>query len=541
MDVEIQSQTEDDHIRVISMQSAVLPSSTPIINPDGLSLIGCTALILADCMGTGILALPNDIKVVLDDKIGILFVLLNLPINLYAGYILSQAAQFVEDGNTPGKDNDLELVEVSSLDFDYDDDDHSEEDEFVGGFQDQANPQAAQEGENHASKITAQRKSGHVLLDQHEDVSGPVSLPHNTSDFIGLTGTLFGNLSKMKLLVLFVFYMNLFLVLGNYVLVMSHAVRALVGEMYICNFRAGIIASVLMYAFSQLNTMTKLGRTPSYVSLVSLGIVIFLCIHSVDNQIQPAPLEPDVEPSIFRKMAALSSIAFAVGSQKLYLNVRYEMKDRRKAPLALALALIVFGASYITVGQLSGPVPPSFLFDAIPYGSNVRPIAAFFLWIHVAVSYAINSQALCASMERLAFCEIQSVCCCFNRFRSPNAAPPTNRIRWMFLTAVTSASAFLVANAVPFFQDLIALIGAVTSVPLTFVIPAILFRKTRGIPILCRSKTRKNRRRKGCRHRHILSFLLLLFSLAFFVMALLGSISTIEVDWANHAPMFSCY
>jgi hypothetical protein len=43
--------------------------------------------------------------------------------------------------------------------------------------------------------------------------------------------------------------------------------------------------------------------------------------------------------------------------------------------------------------------PPSFLFDAIPEGIS-RRVAGFLLWGHVAVSYAINSQALCSSIDR---------------------------------------------------------------------------------------------------------------------------------------------
>jgi amino acid permease len=538
--------THGDDVTVVSMQS--VPSSSSAINRgNGMSVFAGAALILADCMGTGILALPNDIRVVLDDKIGILFVLFNLPINLYAGYILSETAQFVEDGHTPGKDNDLELTEVASLDFDYDEESDEDEDD-AENQQDKATKlgdptsftdlQQSIPGEG----APAKSRTGHVLLSQNENgKSGARPVPQSTSDFIGLTGALFGNLSRMKLAVLLVYYVNLFLVLGNYILVMSHAARAFVGEEFVCTLQAGIGSSVFMYAVAQLNTMAKLGRTATYVSLASLLIVIYQCIHAVDENQQPPP-ESEMEPSIFRKMAALSSIAFAVGSQKLFLNVRHEMSDPKKAPLALAIALVVFGVAYIGVGQLAGPVPPSFLFDAIPYGSGARRITALFLWIHVAVSYAINSQALCASMERMAFCEMQNVCCCLERFRSPSAAPVPSRIRWMFLTLVTSVSAFIVANIVPFFQDLIALIGAVTSIPLTLLIPAILYRKTRGVPILCRSRPlrKRNKRRKSCRQRNITSFCLLLFSIAFLIVGLMGAISTIEVDWANHAPPFSC-
>jgi hypothetical protein len=55
------------------------------------------ALLCADCLGTGLLALPHGITVVLGSTVGLFFLILQLPINLYAGSILSDAALFVEN------------------------------------------------------------------------------------------------------------------------------------------------------------------------------------------------------------------------------------------------------------------------------------------------------------------------------------------------------------------------------------------------------------------------------------------------------------
>ena len=52
-------------------------------------------LLTADCMGTGLLALPQDIQV-LGWVVGLGFLILNLPINWYAGRMLSDAALEVE-------------------------------------------------------------------------------------------------------------------------------------------------------------------------------------------------------------------------------------------------------------------------------------------------------------------------------------------------------------------------------------------------------------------------------------------------------------
>jgi hypothetical protein len=53
------------------------------------------ALLTADCLGTGLLALPSDVKV-LGWTLGLGFLLANLPINFYAGTIFHKVASAVE-------------------------------------------------------------------------------------------------------------------------------------------------------------------------------------------------------------------------------------------------------------------------------------------------------------------------------------------------------------------------------------------------------------------------------------------------------------
>ena len=120
---------------------------------------------------------------------------------------------------------------------------------------------------------------------------------------------------------------------------MSHAVSAMVGEDNLCIPTAGIIASTLMFALSQLRTMALLGRSVSAVSLTCLLVVVAQCLRSLrgasgeeDNEM----MEEDAEEvasytpaeATLARMGSLAAIGFAVGSQKLLLNIRHEMADR---------------------------------------------------------------------------------------------------------------------------------------------------------------------------------------------------------------------
>ena len=165
-----------------------------------------------------------------------------------------------------------------------------------------------------------------------------------------------------------------------------------------------------------------------------------------------------------------------------------------------------------------------------------RRIAGLLLWGHVAVSYAINSQALCSSLERL-------VC-------NPSSSSSTKlRVRWVLFTFIVAVSSYLVANGIPFFKDLVALIGAATTVPLTLTLPPILYQHwqqwTRLSSILQRRFDRSN---SGVVHRTttrnlecMASSALLLYSVIFLGIGLAGSLASVKRDWAHDGRLpFAC-
>ena len=190
----------------------------------------------------------------------------------------------------------------------------------------------------------------------------------------------------------------------------------------------------------------------------------------------------------------------------------------------------------LTLHSLFETDPPSFLFDTIPKGSWNRRIAGLLLWGHVAVSYAINSQALCSSLQRV-------ICNLSNSSRS------TGRLRWLLLTLIIAVSSYLVANGIPFFKDLVALIGAATTVPLTLTLPPVLYQHwqqwTRLSNILRRRADFSNSgviQRTTTRNLECMSSsALLLYSVVFLGIGLAGSLASVKRDWADSGrPPFSC-
>mmetsp|Transcript_18406 Transcript_18406/g.27499 ORF Transcript_18406/g.27499 Transcript_18406/m.27499 type:complete len:98 (+) Transcript_18406:366-659(+) len=92
------------------------------------------------------------------------------------------------------------------------------------------------------------------------------------------------------------------------------------------------------------------------------------------------------------------------------------------------------------------------------------------------------------------------------------------RFRWTALTGMVALASYIVANSIPFFKDLVSLCGALTSIPLTLILPAILYRR------LYPSKA---------------VGLLLIASTLFMIVGLIGAVGSINVDKQMRAP-FSC-
>mmetsp|Transcript_16025 Transcript_16025/g.37137 ORF Transcript_16025/g.37137 Transcript_16025/m.37137 type:complete len:605 (-) Transcript_16025:71-1885(-) len=555
------------------------------------------ALLTADCMGVGILGLPNDMKL-LGWAVGLSFLVINCPINYYAGNLLSILAMDIEMGNEStvscGDDADTSEIELAATEkpsqnassvlgrdtnapttrrkfsnkrklyrgLPQKQEEEIVEEECENSVSDEEHDIAINEGRNsHDSKIVDDendisevafqdenadndddaRKEGDGASDLHNRGDSYCDHDRKTSDLINITAAIFAPVDSLTsrtytMLVKIIYYVNLFLVLGDYILVMSRSVAAFFGEGNICLPTAGAIASIMMFGLCQFRTMANLGRSVSLASLMALLIVLVQCLFhhhrnsNADSTDIPQTREllggddSDNNDGIWGKFSSLAGIGFAVGSQKLFLNIRHELQHRHEASRVLAGSLFTYGMAYVAVILLAGPDPPSFLFDTIPEGWG-RRIAGLLLWFHVAVSYAINSQALCASLDNmLLFANTQVPSESWWYFRNKPAA------RWFCITLVVSLSSYLVSNAIPFFKDLVALIGALTSVPLSLTLPAILYRKARNIAILLPDRF--------CVSTD--SYLLLLYSFAFLAIGLIGALSEIGEDWLSQGKPFAC-
>ena len=215
-----------------------------------------------------------------------------------------------------------------------------------------------------------------------------------------------------------------------------------------------LIAALTAYAIAQLQTLDAIGKGAAQLSFAAVIAILAICAKYTENG--SPPIAPAQDASAAAVAAALTIITFSMITSKLFLNVRREMKDPREARTTLRYGVAAFTLVYVVVVFMSGSGPPRFLLDSVGHHSADARVAAALLYCHVAVSYAINQNVLARTLERY-------------------LGYTLSRKGWALLTAVLTLSSLLIAVLIPVFSDLVAVIGALTSGPLGFALPALLF------------------------------------------------------------------
>ena len=204
----------------------------------------------------------------------------------------------------------------------------------------------------------------------HEDEDGN---NNKTQDLVAMSRSIFQSRHATFMVTAF-YYVNLFLVLGDYILVMGRAVSAITSDWISCAPLAGAVAAILMLGICQFRTMATLGRKVSLASLLAMSVVLLQCLfhHRAssisegndttigagttihDNDTSNKQQQEAMNNDVWSKFSAMAGIGFAVGSQKLFLNVRHELRHKEESSKVLAGSLTTYGSAYVLVILLAG-------------------------------------------------------------------------------------------------------------------------------------------------------------------------------------------
>jgi len=210
-----------------------------------------------------------------------------------------------------------------------------------------------------------------------------------------------------------VVYLNLFLTIGDYLLVLGESLGLVFYDTYICKREWILIGCCLVLGFAQLRSFEQMKwlmwfnmGTITVAIGVSLGYVANL---GTDQTITPGAGTENVPAALdaLTFATAFSKIAFAYAGQFLYFEFMAEMIDPSDFPKAVyRLAGPYQVTVYLTAGilgyYLKGQNATGLMVNWIPYNGWLR-FAALMLFSHIIVVYVINANVLAKACHRVFF------------------------------------------------------------------------------------------------------------------------------------------
>mmetsp|Transcript_36668 Transcript_36668/g.70358 ORF Transcript_36668/g.70358 Transcript_36668/m.70358 type:complete len:158 (-) Transcript_36668:302-775(-) len=130
-------------------------------------------------------------------------------------------------------------------------------------------------------------------------------------------------------------------------------------------------------------------------------------------------------------------------------------------------------------------------------------------------------QILCTSLLQLSSLRI---------YKSPKSPASASREDWLLVSALVLMASFLVANVVPFFEDLTVIIGSLIGAPISFGIPA---------TFLLRAHSQGKMSITRCEQSFLCG--LLVFTLLLIVLGLNSGLVSLARKWDTFGLPFECH
>jgi len=325
-------------------------------------------------------------------------------------------------------------------------------------------------------------------------------------------------------------YLMLFLLLALYTLSLGKSLGMLFYDLRICLVTWTIIGCLLLLPF-HLTTQT-LGGWESLIWLNVLTIVgstfvplLQLAVDGLDETRSPgstahavAAMGPE------NLLLGLSTFTFAFTSQIMVVEIIAEMEEPAlfyksyvwlSAPLQGFLFLVVGLVGYYYVGSNAHGM----LADNIRFGVSFR-IAAFCLMIHMVVTYMVKGTVFCRFVRSLVH---------------PSREDDTHIewFHWACIVVPVTGLSYVVAQSIPFFVDLVDLLGSLTTPISCYIMPVLLF-------VRWYNDTGHKQGEVSLFEWSVLAIEIML-SIALMVMGTFYSVRHIFQSWETYGYPFECH
>jgi len=207
--------------------------------------------------------------------------------------------------------------------------------------------------------------------------------------------------------------------------------------------------------------------TLCFINLLLIVAVVATALGSIALQGRPPCTEsPAIAPNLtlLTAFGAATNVVYSYAGQWMYFEVMDTMEKPSHFPRAFAVTGPIMVCIYLVVALVSHyfGVDRGNILEAVPHGPAVRVVATM-LFAHVLIVYLVKSIVL------------QRFC---HSVLSPRDADRRSLAAYLkhgSLGLAMLVFGYLVANAVPFFSQLLGLIGGFLGGPINFLFPVYLY------------------------------------------------------------------
>jgi hypothetical protein len=165
-------------------------------------------------------------------------------------------------------------------------------------------------------------------------------------------------------------------------------------------------------------------------------------------------------------------IIFAFSGQVFFIELLSSMPEPSTFKKSVALSTMVMTGTYVAVSATAYLyIGASGLIGGEPITSSLdesfaKSVVNAFLAVHVVVAYVIEVNVLARGFLKV-----------LGRKEATTGQSYGDMSNWFCATAAIVFAAFFISNVVPFFSDIMGLLGSMCSVLLTYTIPIVCARK----------------------------------------------------------------
>jgi amino acid permease len=261
--------------------------------------------------------------------------------------------------------------------------------------------------------------------------------------------------------------------LGVYTLSLGKGIGMIFYNVHICLPQWTLIGCIVVLPF--VASARKLGAWKSLIWINCASILATVMIPLAvmarqgveETRIPGSEVYAVAELSLGNAMSGLNIMLFSFTSQFMIVEIMSEMKDPAEFPKAYAVYSAPFqGVAFLLCGlggyYFRGDLITGIIADHIPFGTWFQ-MAAGCLIIHMIITWVIKGIVFCNAMQRACF---------------PSAVDDGTQqgwIIWGLCILFILACSYLIAQIVPFFVDLIDLLGASFMPVVCFMIPMAMY------------------------------------------------------------------